>query len=123
MDAVLVEADVAYACPVTNLYTCESGQHLLITVRANDYVAGIFEGLTGITMPSASRHVTPSVEVFLADERGQVIDYDGDPTNGLTPILSTDPASFAMTIVPDLHTHADALAALGYTVTDTPEES
>ncbi|WVX88575.1 hypothetical protein SEA_CHEESETOUCH_30 [Gordonia phage CheeseTouch] len=116
--ATLVEADVAYACPITNLYACDNGQHLLVTVRANDYVAGIFEGLTGITMPAASHHVTSSVEVFLADERGQVIDYDGDPTNGLTPILSTDSSSFAMTIVPDLHTHADALAALGYTLTE-----
>lgn len=114
--ATLVEADVAYACPVTNLYACDNGQHLLVTVRANDYVAGIFEGVTGITMPSALRHVTPCVEVFLADERGQVIDYDGDPSNGLTPILSTDSASFAMMIVPGLSTHAEALEALGYSV-------
>ncbi|SDT84341.1 hypothetical protein [Gordonia westfalica] len=56
--------------------------------------------------------------MFLSDERGQVIDYDGDPANGLTPILSTDSKSFAMTINPDLATHADALAALGYELTE-----
>lgn len=119
MIAQLVEADVSYACPVTNLYKA-GDKHFLVTVRDDSVVGSVFEGVNGFSVPLDSRHVSTCVEVFLADERGQVIDYDGDPANGLTPILSTDSKSFAMTIIPELvdseNPYVDALAALGYSL-------
>lgn len=113
--AQLVEANVPYACPVTNLYKA-GDKHFLITVRDDNIVGSVFEGVNGFSVPLDSRHVSTCVEVFLADEHGQVIDYDGDPANGLTPVLSTDSRSFAMAVAPDVSSHAGALAALGYTL-------
>ncbi|MGC4964231.1 DUF7572 family protein [Gordonia sp. DT101] len=60
--------DLGHWCPVTRLYVDEtSGQHYAVTVLD-------FYTATG-------------TEVFLSDDRGIAIDVDGDPENGLTPIL------------------------------------
>lgn len=109
----LIESDVSWMCPVTHLYKTQAG-HLLVCVRDRAMIVELAQDLGVPIFPS---HVPLGVDAFLADERGQVVDYDGNPANGLTPILSTDSRSFAMTIDPDLRTHEDALEALGYTLT------
>lgn len=98
--------------PVTNLYKGSDGRHFLVTVVDPDALAGLSRGL------ARASHVQPVVEVFLSDETGTVIDYDGDPANGMTPILSNNSRSFAGYIDSTLTTHADALAALGYQLAD-----
>lgn len=114
--ATLVAEALPNMAPTTNLYRTNDGHLLVTSVDAQAFAPAV--SAMGMRVPIVRSHITPSVSVFLSDERGQVIDYDGNPANGLTPILSTDSKSFAMTIVPDLHTHADALAALGYTLTE-----
>ncbi|ATW60800.1 hypothetical protein SEA_BENTHERDUNTHAT_30 [Gordonia phage BENtherdunthat] len=116
--------DVEYVCeatwmpPTTNLYRCGDGRHLLVlVVSVPDVVA--LTASTGMRVPIARSHITPEVSVFLADEQGQVVDYDGDVANGLTPIASTNTRSFATTILPsEICSHAEALAVLGYTLTE-----
>ncbi|WP_425284530.1 DUF7572 family protein [Gordonia westfalica] len=114
--ATLVAEALPHMPPITNLYSTEDGFLLVLVVEVPD-MTSILTSM-GMQVPVSRSHLKPDVSVFLSDERGQVIDYDGDPANGLTPILSTDSKSFAMTINPDLATHADALAALGYELTE-----
>ena len=116
--ATLVAEALPYMPPTTNHYRTDDGYVLVLVVDVPD-MNSILTSM-GMQVPVSRSHLKPDVSVFLSDERGQVIDYDGDPANGMTPILSTDSKSFAMTIVPDLHTHTDALAALGYTLIDPP---
>lgn len=60
--------DLGHWCPTTRLYVDDtSGQHYAVTVLD-------FYTATG-------------TEVFLCTEQGIAIDADGDPENGLTPIL------------------------------------
>ena len=91
MTTLVREAMSRYA-PTTNLYLLDDGRHVLITVpeqhmpvprdlavvidriRVDDYEAG------------------PTV-VYLADERGRVVDADGDPANGMTPLHVLDPGT------------------------------
>ncbi|QMU19366.1 DUF7572 family protein [Gordonia rubripertincta] len=121
-NAFLIESDVPHKPPVTNLYWTEGAhEFLLVTVVSVPLLSSILGDL-GNYIPVARSHVETVVSVFLSDERGQVIDYDGNPANDLTPVLSTDSKSFAMSIVPDLinsdNPYVDALAALGYTLTE-----
>lgn len=106
--------------PTSNLYGIgepdDDGryeQYRLVTVKTISGLAMLAQ-VQGI--PVSLSHAPVGVDVFLSDDRGMVIDYDGDPANGLTPILSTNPRSFAMAIDPSLRTHDDALEALGYTL-------
>lgn len=62
--------DLTNMCPVTKLYRASDGQHYAI-MCADFYTA---------------QHT----EVFLADERGMLIDADGDPANGLTALVRWD---------------------------------
>ncbi|WP_139104656.1 hypothetical protein [Gordonia sp. UCD-TK1] len=118
--AQLVMEAVPHKPPITNLYRTDDG-HLLVMVLSPPNMAAV---MTRIGLfPVTASHIPKTVSVFLADERGEAVDYDGDPANGMTPILSTDSRSFAMTIVPELvdseSPYVDALAALGYTLTET----
>lgn len=101
-------------CPVTNLYVCSDGQHLLVTAKAGvmltlpDYVS---EGLMGTNLGALATvpaHAPHGVEVFLADLDGHVLDADGNPANGMTALWST----------PDDISHEAALAAIGRQVVD-----
>ena len=116
---VLVEENVGRYCPVTNHYRCSDGRYLLVTYPRLD-VLGTLAGMPGmpdalaacgIAVTQISRHQMEQMvtEVFLADENAVVVDADGDPANGMTPLLRCDAA------IPI----ADALAQLGYT--ETPE--
>ena len=117
LTASLVAEALQHMPPVTNLYETSDGTYYMVVVTSTPSMRSIMTSV-GLRVPAALTHMKPSVSVFLADERGQVIDYDGDPANGLTPILSTNPRSFAGMIVPDLleseNPYADALAILGY---------
>lgn len=62
--------DMTWMCPVTKLYRADDGQHYAISCLD-------FFTATG-------------TEVFLSDENGVPIDADGDPTNGLTPLVRWD---------------------------------
>ena len=99
--AELVQANLSRYCPITNLYKCSDDTYLLVTLPSLD-VGGTLTSL-GFIMPILETHLNNEVDVFLSDEDGTVLDYDGDPSNGMTPINSFE-----------VLTHADALAALGY---------
>lgn len=103
--AVLYAESLPQFAPRTNQYNC--GDHyLLVTVPAADIPvpAGL---LPTIGSMKVGEIVCGPTAVFLCDENAQVLDADGDPTNGLTPIATFPPGT----------THEDALAALGYVVT------
>lgn len=112
MIAKLEKEDLTGFYPITNLYSTSDGKWFLVTVKTTRSVAILAE-MTGT--PISLSHASRGVEVFLSNASGVVIDYDGDPANGLTPIISTDSGSFASTIIPELETFEDALKALGYT--------
>lgn len=117
--AELVAEALPTCPPVTNLYRC-GDRHIAVTVVDPDSMARIFTGMN--TVPLSPSHIQRNVAAFLADETGTFIDYDGNPANGMTPILASNSKSFATTIVPALATsdnpYADALAALGYQLAD-----
>ncbi|SDT85391.1 DUF7572 family protein [Gordonia westfalica] len=95
--ATLVAEALPHMPPITNLYSTEDGFLLVLVVEVPDMTSILTSMECRFRLAVASE---TDVSVFLSDERGQVIDYDGDPANGLTPILSTDSKSFAMTINP-----------------------
>ena len=115
--ATLVGENLSQFCPVTNHYRCSDERYLLVTYPRLDVLAdiagealaqalkvlGLAEG------PQSLSHQPRNTEVFLADENAVVLDADGDPANGMTPLLVCDGA------VPV----ADALAQLGYTLVDS----
>jgi len=104
--ATLVAENLPQFCPTTNLYRCSDGRYLLVTVQTVDG-ADLFESATGVRIPVARSHVSAGAEVFLSDDAGVVLDADGDPSNGMTPIARVAGAA----------SHETALQHLGYTVT------
>lgn len=111
MDAQFVE-DMPWHPPTTKLYRLDDGSHLaVLVVDAGAIIMGV---------PMSLSHIHAEVSVFNADETGTLIDADGDPLNGLTPYASTDPeCDVVVRLDPAVATHADALEALGYTLTET----
>ena len=104
--ATRIQAALPQFAPTTNLYQCEDGKYLLVTVdTAGDDIGNSVPILSLIPVKSS---VPADTVVFLADERGQVVDADGDPTNGLTPVLRCPGGTAA----------EEALQRMGYEVTD-----
>lgn len=113
--ATLVAENLSQFCPVTNHYACSDGRYLLVTYPRLD-VLGTLASLDGMSevlravglaeVPIHVAHQPANTEVFLADENAVVLDADGDPANGMTPLLRCDGP------VPVEH----ALAQLGYTL-------
>lgn len=102
--AVLKKAAIGRFCPVTNLYECSDGRHLLVTVKEPWDMGDSVESVTGVRIPISRTHAPTGTEVFLADERGRLIDADGDPANGMTPLKRFDAGT----------TFEAALSELGY---------
>lgn len=102
--AELVARMLPQFCPTTNHYKCSDGKYLLVTKPTLDSVGTLMKTL-GITVPVAASHLPPNVDVFLSNADAEVLDADGDPSNGLTPIASTAADS-----------HEAALASLGYSI-------
>lgn len=114
--ATLVGENLVQFCPVTNHYRCSDGRYLLVTYPRLDVLADMAgEALTealkvlGLAEgPQSLSHQPRNTEVFLADQFAVIVDADGDPANGMTPLLRCDgPVPIA-----------DALASLGYTLTE-----
>ncbi|MCT7372680.1 DUF7572 family protein [Mycolicibacterium llatzerense] len=104
--ATLVGQDLSRYCPTTNWYYCGDGPDgifLLVTIARYDVPASI-EALTGISIPISIVQLPTYADVFLADVDANVLDADGDPANGMTPLIR----------VPDCDDFATALAAAGY---------
>lgn len=101
----LITESLPQFAPTTNMYRLADGRYVIVTVPADDLpVSG-----QAVPLLSSVRVATVApmpTEVFLVDENAVVLDADGDPSNGMTP-LATFPAGT---------THAEALAALGYTL-------
>lgn len=104
--AVLKQKNLTQFCPITNLYECSDGIHLLVTVFESFDVGEAIAATTGLTIPIARTHMPTGAEVFLSDEDAAVLDADGDPANGMTPLARFPDGGFA-----------SALAALGYELT------
>ncbi|MEX7470193.1 hypothetical protein AB4Z39_10820 [Mycobacterium adipatum] len=100
--ATLTAANLSQFCPVTNHYQCSDGRWLLVTIASMD-VPETVSYFLGVRVPIAEVHLPVGADVFLSDENATVLDADGDPANGMTPL-----ATF------NVNTHAAALAALGY---------
>ena len=95
MIAELLNSDCTWMPPTTWHVRGADGRYLLVTVLQLD------RAMRGI--PMSIFRLPTGVRVFLADERGQPVDADGDPTNGMTPLISLDEG-----------THIDGLTAAGY---------
>lgn len=100
--ATLVGANLSQFCPVTNFYQCSDGKYLLVSIPKMDIPATVNYFL-GVRVPIAEVQLPSGADVFLADESATVLDADGDPSNGMTPIGTFN-----------VETHSEALAALGY---------
>lgn len=90
-------------CPTTNHYKCSDGTYLLVTVPSLDSV-GTLTATLGITVPVAVSQLPVRADIFLSDEDATVLDADGDPANGLTPLATLD----------GITDHKEALSLLGY---------
>ncbi|ORA23394.1 DUF7572 family protein [Mycobacterium aquaticum] len=101
--ASLVAEALPQFAPTTNHYACSDGWYLLVTVH--DRLAVATTPSMPFDIPIARSHLPASAEVFLCDEHATVLDADGDPANGMTPLALVD-----------ADTHAAALVSLGYTV-------
>lgn len=77
--------------PETRLYRDPiSGRHVAIQVQPIGPVVPSIMTLLG-RIPVDSDHIVPHrTKVFLCSAEGVAIDADGDPTNGLTPLLILD---------------------------------
>lgn len=102
--AELIATCLPQFCPVTNHYLCSDGSYLLVTVPSMDS-PGTLSVFFGVRVPIAKVQLPTGVDVFLSDESAAVLDADGDPSNGMTPIGTFE-----------VDTHEAALAALGYTL-------
>ncbi len=88
----LISEGLVQFAPTTNLYRLDDGRHVLVTVPADDMP--VTEGALPIVSGFKVAKVEPGpTEVFLADEHGVPIDADGDPANGLTPLLRCAPGT------------------------------
>ncbi|MCV7358469.1 DUF7572 family protein [Mycolicibacterium fluoranthenivorans] len=107
--ATLVTENVSHFCPMTNFYQCSDGTYLLVTIPrlSTDMV----HEMLGVRVPIVQLHLPDTADVFRADADAVVLDADGDPSNGMTPLVS----------VPGCEVFAEALAAAGYTLTATEE--
>ncbi len=86
MAELIAEALVQFA-PTSNLYRLGGGQYVVIT--RPDPVQPVPEALAALIGAVKIGHVESSpTEVFLCDEDARLIDADGDPTNGMTALLS-----------------------------------
>ena len=106
----LIRENLAQFAPITNHYRLEDGRHVLITTP---HEAGLDRALEQVEVAiplgllpalKVASSVRMPTEIFLADADAVPIDADGDPCNGLTPLLRCEPGT----------THAQALAALGH---------
>lgn len=106
--ATLVAANLPQFCPATHHYLLPDGRHVLVTVAAIDAPATL--SAFGIRVPIARSQLPKGATIFLCDEAATILDADGNPANGMTPL-----AHF------DVDNHEEALMALGYTLTETAE--
>lgn len=106
--ATLVAERLSQFCPTTNFYSTDDGKYLLVTVPRLD-VPSTIETLTGLTLPISLSHLPTHADVFLADENAVVLDADGDPANGMTPLLRVE----------DCDNFEAALTAAGFEINET----
>jgi len=108
--ATLVQEGLPQFCPTTNFYQCSDGRYLLVTIPSVG--ANALLNQFGVVVPIAKSHLPDRADVFLADEHAVVLDADGDPSNGMTPLAQFEhPAGFA-----------EVLAELGYELTEPPTD-
>lgn len=107
--ATLVAENVSQFCPVTNHYKCSDGTYLLVTIPRLS--ADMVLDMLGVRVPIVALHLPNVADVFLADEDAVVLDADGDPSNGMTPLVS----------VPGCEVFAEALATSGYTLQEASD--
>lgn len=100
--AELISEALPQFAPTTNHYRLADGRYVLVTVPADEMP--VPEGVLPIVSGFKVTRIEPGpTTVFLADEEARVLDADGDPANGMTP-LHTFPVGT---------THEQALQALG----------
>lgn len=90
--AELITAALPQFAPQTNHYRLDDGRHVLVTRAADDLP--VPEALAPVLGAIKVERTEPApVEVFLCDENATLIDADGDPANGMTPLLRLDPGT------------------------------
>lgn len=107
MESAQLVGEVTHFHPITNHYRCSDGIWLLVTVMRMDSPAEPdTAGTLGVRPAVIRTEAATKAAVFLSDENAGVLDADGDPANGMTPLASYD----------DVASHVEVLARLGYTV-------
>lgn len=118
--ATLLAENLPQFCPCTNHYQCSDGRFLLVTYPRLDVLgtlanleimSGVLSELGLADVPISISHQPPNTEVFLADADAVVLDADGDPSNGMTPLLVCDGPV----------TVAEALEQAGYELVETAD--
>lgn len=104
--ATLVRAGLSQYCPKTNHYQCSDGTYLLVTVKdfctSRDYLVSVNPAFG--TLPISRVNAPSGTDVFLSDASAAVLDADGNPANGMTPLAA----------LPNCSSFAEALAELGW---------
>ena len=79
--------------PETRMFRHDSGQHIAVTCQPMGPVVPWIQTPMG-RIPTDSAHIVdqPTL-VHLCDVDGLAIDADGDPANGLTPLLTLPPGT------------------------------
>lgn len=84
-------ATLDFWAPETRLYRHTSGQCVAVTCQPMGPIVPSFMSAMMGRVPIDSAHIVAHrTKVFLCDEQGLAIDADGDPANGLTPLLVCD---------------------------------
>lgn len=89
--AELIARALPQYAPSTNHYRLDDGRHILVTRPTAIPVPPALAVLLGAA-PVERTEAAP-VEVFLCDADARLIDADGDPTNGMTALLSLPPGT------------------------------
>lgn len=103
--AELVQENLVNYRNQTNLYHCSDGRYLLVSVPKES--SQFFPPLEGLGFGTIVVE-NETVDIFLSNEEGQVVDFDDNPVNGMTAL-----ASFSSKFIENFK---DALAIIGYTL-------
>lgn len=88
----LIQESLPQFAASTNHYRLADGRYVLVTVPEVEQPLP-HELIPVLGRVSVTAIVPAPTEVFLADANARPVDSDGDPTNGLTPLLRLSPGT------------------------------
>lgn len=89
----LLTAGVGRYAPTTNHYLLDDGRYVLITVPDDENMPLPPTIAPVISAVRVKEIETGPTVVYLSDETGNVLDADGEPANGMTPLATYPPGT------------------------------